>query len=302
MKRSRARRSMAMEAELIPGLLDCLALECLLRLPFHAILNARTVCKRWKHEFDSPSFYRIRRAAGLGPRVVMLLLRGKVPHTRGKFHLALYEPDTDVCIMRQLAPDRPMMRPLTPDLVDLGMGFSSAAVIGRELLVIGGCDAREDRCTGEVNFYDLISGAWRPGAPNPAPDRYLYRKVVNGGKMLFIGGYDDEKKKLQSALVYDVATDIWLEIPDLGQGTWQGPSIDGGKFCDKFWESKEEYNTVIRRCREMLLLVDEDDDLRFCLTEGDKEKQRYDEGPDDADFLEKQNAFSPCRVRRRERT
>ncbi|XP_074580889.1 uncharacterized protein LOC141837374 [Curcuma longa] len=52
-KRSRARGIMSMEAELIPGLPDCLALECLLRLPFHAILNARTVCKRWKHKLVS---------------------------------------------------------------------------------------------------------------------------------------------------------------------------------------------------------------------------------------------------------
>ncbi|XP_074560589.1 F-box/kelch-repeat protein At1g15670-like, partial [Curcuma longa] len=267
MERSRAKRIMSMEAELIPGLPDCLALECLLRLPFHGILNARTVCKRWKHELDSPSFYHIRGAAGLAPRVVSLLLRGKLPHTMGKFHLALYEPDTDVCTMRQLAPDRPKMRPLPPDLSNLRMGgFSNAAVVGRELVVIGGWDAMENRRTGEVNIYDLLSGAWRPGAPNPkAPERFSYKKVKTGGKMLLVGGTDDKGQKLQSALVYDVASDTWLEIPDLGQGN----SIDGGNFCDKFWQSKEEYNKVIRLCREKLLY--NDDDLTFNPTEAEKE-------------------------------
>ncbi|KAG6501419.1 hypothetical protein ZIOFF_041299 [Zingiber officinale] len=125
MKPSRARRTMTVEAELIPELPDCLALECLLRLPFHAILAARVVCKRWKYELDSPSFYRIRRADGLASRVVSLLLRGKLRRTVGKFHLALYEPDTGVCTMRQLAPDRP----------NLKMG-SIAGIVGRELVVM----------------------------------------------------------------------------------------------------------------------------------------------------------------------
>ncbi|XP_074567001.1 F-box/kelch-repeat protein At1g15670-like [Curcuma longa] len=236
--RSRAQRMMSMEAGLIPGLPDCL-----LRLPFHAIPNARAVCKRWKQELDSPSFYRIRRAAGRAPLVVSLLLRGKLPHTMGKFHLALYEPDTGVCSMRQLAPNRPKMRPLLPHRPNLRMGFSDAAVVGRELVVIGGWDAMENRRTGEVNIYDLFSGAWRPGAPNPAPERFLYRNLMMKGKVLAIGGYDKEDKKLQSALVYDVASDTWLEIPDLGQGS----SIDGGNYCDdKFWQIKEEYNSVIR--------------------------------------------------------
>ncbi|XP_074580890.1 F-box/kelch-repeat protein At1g15670-like [Curcuma longa] len=253
-------------AELIPGLPDCLALECLLRLPFHAILNARTVCKRWKHELDSPSFYRIRKAAGLAPRVVSLILRGKLPHTMGMFHLLLYEPDTDVCTVRRLAPHLPLMRPLR-----LRMAFSYAAIVGRELLVI------ENRRTGdgEVHFYDLLSGVWRPGAPNPVPERFHFKtSVLNGEKkVLVIGGHDGKGNKLPLALVYDLSIKTWFEIPDLGQGR----SIDGGgNFCDKFWQisKEEEYNSVIRRCREELL-VDDDDDLRFYRTEGGKEIIMY---------------------------
>ncbi|XP_074561699.1 F-box/kelch-repeat protein At1g15670-like [Curcuma longa] len=281
MKRSRAKGIMSMEAELIPGLPDCLALECLLRLPFHAILNARTVCKRWKHELDSPSFYRIRGAAGLAPCVVSLLLRGKLPHTMGKFHLALYEPDTDVCTMRQLAPDRPKMRPLPPNRLN----HINAVIVGRELVVIGGWDAMENRRTGEVNIYDLLSGAWRLGAPNPkAPERFSCIYVKTGGKMLLVGGTDDKGEKLQSALVYDVASDTWLEIPDLGQGN----SIDGGNFCDKFWQSKEEYNKVVvnlpvLNIMHYLVLIFPD-----CL--GILQKQRYDKKGPDIDFLEKQKA------------
>ncbi|XP_042404970.1 F-box/kelch-repeat protein At1g15670-like [Zingiber officinale] len=250
------------EAELIPGLPDCLALECLIRVPFHAILDARGVCKRWKHELDSPSFYRIRRAAGLAPRVVTLLFRGKLPHTVGKFHLALYEPDTGVFTMRQLASNRPNFKK--------GIRIH-AMVVGRELVVIGGWDVLENRSTAEVNIYDLLSGAWRPGAPNPAPGRTCCVYGLKGGKVFVVGGrvkklvYDvaDDKwfdrdangKKLRSALVYDVAADTWLEIPDLGQDKCQGTSINGS-FCSKFWQTREEYNNAIQYCRELLLLDD----------------------------------------------
>ncbi|XP_042453129.1 F-box/kelch-repeat protein At1g15670-like [Zingiber officinale] len=250
MKPSRARRIMTVEAELIPELPDCLALECLLRLPFHAILDARAVCKRWKEELDSPSFYRIRKADGLASRVVSLLLRGKLRRTVGKFHLALYEPDTGVCTMRQLAPDRP----------NLKMG-SIAGIVGRELVVM------KKRRTGEVHFYDLLSGAWRPGAPNPAPQRSLSRNVFRGDKLFVIGGRDGGGKKLRSALVYDAPADTWIKIPDLeGLG-----SLLDGSFYTRFWKSKEEYFSGIQCCREQLLLGDGEDDLIFYPTEGGRE-------------------------------
>ncbi|KAG6501485.1 hypothetical protein ZIOFF_041366 [Zingiber officinale] len=281
MKRSRARRTMTMKAELIPGLPDCLALECLLRLPFHAILDARAVCKRWKHELDSPSFYRIRRTAGLAHRIVSLLFQGKLPHT--------------------LAPNRPNSHAA---LAGRGLAMArDAAVVGRELVVFGGWDVLENRRSGEVHIYDLHTGAWRPGTPNPAPERLFCWFVLNRQKVLVIGGRDAEGKKLQSALVYNVAADTWIEMLDFEEQKCQ----DDDSFCDEFWQSKEEYNSAILCCRKWFLVEDEDD-VRICPTgkeiymsvpekkksdSEDKSKEkvmRYEEGPD-AEFLEKQKAY-----------
>ncbi|KAG6508543.1 hypothetical protein ZIOFF_033917 [Zingiber officinale] len=289
MKRSRARRTTTMETELIPGLPDCLALECLLRLPFHAILDARAVCKRWKYELDSLSFYRIRRADGLTRPVVSLLLRGKIRHTVGKFHLALYEPDTGVCTMRQLAPDRPRMRQLPPDRTDcLNLKIGSiAGIVGRELVVIFGWDAMKNRRTGEVHFYDLLSGAWRPGAPNPAPQRSLSRNVFRGDKLFVIGGRDGGGKKLRSALVYDVPTDTWIKIPDL-EGL--GSLLDGSFYYQDeiiFWraaasDSCEGAATGISGERT--------GEGAAGATMKLNRSSGIDEGPD-ADFLEKKDYF-----------
>ncbi|KAG6497128.1 hypothetical protein ZIOFF_045016 [Zingiber officinale] len=249
---------MAVEAELIPGLPDCLALECLLRVPFHAILDARAVCKRWKHELDSPSFYHIRRAAGVTPRVVSLLLRGKLPPTVGKLHLALYEPDTGILTLRQLAPNRP----------NLGIRIR-AMIIGRELVVIGGRDVVENRRTGEVHIYDLLSGSWRTGTPKPDPERLFCIYSLKGGKVFAVGGRDARGKKLQSALVYDVADDTWLEMSDLGQDICHWTSTNSS-FNDKFWQNREEYINAIGHCKKLLLL-DDHADLMIRVTEDEKE-------------------------------
>ncbi|KAG6484577.1 hypothetical protein ZIOFF_053097 [Zingiber officinale] len=250
-------RTMTMESALIPGLPDCLALECLLRLHFHVILNARAVCKRWKQELDSPSFYCVRRATGLDHRIVSLLLRAKLPHphTFDKLHVALYEPATGVCTMRQLALHRP----------NINMRNSDATIVGKELVVIGGWDGWKNCRNGEVHIYDLFSGAWRPGAPNPSPERLFCKYFLMGGKVFVVGGRVAEGKKLRSALVYDVASDTWLETPDLGEDTCQGSSFD-----NMFWGSRENYDSAIQCCRNWLSL-DDDYDLTLYPTKEEKE-------------------------------
>ncbi|KAG6486260.1 F-box/kelch-repeat protein At1g15670-like [Zingiber officinale] len=62
-----------MEAALIPGLPADIALEGLLRLPFHAFAGARCDCKRWREEITSPSFYRLRKASGHARPLVALV-------------------------------------------------------------------------------------------------------------------------------------------------------------------------------------------------------------------------------------
>ncbi|KAG6501486.1 hypothetical protein ZIOFF_041367 [Zingiber officinale] len=219
MKRSRARRTMTMKAELIPGLPDCLALECLLRLPFHAILDARAVCKRWKHELDSPSFYRIRRTAGLAHRIVSLLLQGKLPHTigtRASVRCGSWPPTVPTAMLRSR---------------DEGWRW-----VGMP------------RSLGESWWCSADGTCWKTA-------------VVARQKVLVIGGRDAEGKKLQSALAYNVAADTWIEMLDFEEQKCQ----EDDSFCDKFWQSKEEYNSAILCCRKWLLVEDEDD-VRICPT------------------------------------
>lgn len=225
-----------MEARLIPGLPDCVALHCLLHLPFHAIPAARAVCKRWNHELASPSFYRLQSATGLAHSVVSMLFRGKFSHTVGKLYLALYEPATGICMIRQLAANR----------TNNSNRRHHCAIVGRELLVFGGWDVLKNCRTGEVHIYDLLSGAWRTGAPMPAQRPLRCRLGFHGGKLFVVSRIKAEGKKLRLTMVYDMAIDTWLEAPDFEQNTCQG------SLRDKFGAAKgnitERFNGLRSYC------------------------------------------------------
>lgn len=231
-----------MEAELIPGLPDCVALQCLLRLPFQALCVSQGVCKRWRRELASPSFYRLRKAVGLSRNVVALLLRGNISTSVGKLHLVLLEPTAGLWTMQPLGANRP----------HAVSGYSQAAVVGWDLVVVGGWDKSALGPTGEVHIYDLLSGAWRPGAPIPPPLRTSYACAASAraGKVYVVGGLDAQKIKLRSALAYDVAGDVWSELPEISA---QEQDTCQGTFEEQIWRSRGECDTAVRWCRRSLM-------------------------------------------------
>ncbi|KAG6505748.1 F-box/kelch-repeat protein At2g44130-like [Zingiber officinale] len=200
-----------METELIPGLSDDVALQCLLRLPFYSISVARGVCRRWRRELSaSSSFYRLRKAAGLA-RPVFIVLFLKMPSIfYYRWRLAFYEPATGAW----------GIRPLTDDNNLRGRQHCRhVVVVGRELVLVGGWDERRLHDTAEVNIYDLVTGDWRPGAPIPRPLNYD-TCVAAGPRNVFVSGWKDDPS---STLVYDMATDTWMEYHVATQGPFWCP-------------------------------------------------------------------------------
>ncbi|XP_042444138.1 F-box/kelch-repeat protein At1g80440-like [Zingiber officinale] len=189
-----------MEVELIPGLPDAVALECLIRLPFSFLRIARRVCKRWRHEISSSSFYRLRKAANVA-RLLAAFVVSNPKHPFEKW-VALYD------VTEQVWTRLPMIRDSAAEC--------QVVAVGHELVVIG---HRHSPGTNMVHVHNLLTGVWRLGAPMPGPRRAFFACAASAeSPVVFVaGGRDQKGMALRSALAYDVETDAWAPLPDMAR-------------------------------------------------------------------------------------
>ncbi|KAG6474603.1 hypothetical protein ZIOFF_068541 [Zingiber officinale] len=188
-----------MEVEVIPGLPDAVALECLIRLPFSFLRIARRVCKRWRHEISSSSFYRLRKAANVA-RLFAACVVSNPKHPFEKW-VALYD------VTEQVWTRLPMIRDSAAEC--------QVVAVGHELVVIG----RRHSPTNLVHVHNLLTGVWRLGAPMPGPRRAFFACAASAeSPVVFVaGGRDQKGMALRSALAYDVETDAWAPLPDMAR-------------------------------------------------------------------------------------
>ncbi|MQM04070.1 hypothetical protein Taro_036867 [Colocasia esculenta] len=201
----------AMDAEtlLIPGLPEEVARECIVRVHRHAFPAARSVCKLWRRELDSPAFHRLRRLVGLArPLIAVAQIerpRGNNASKAIRYCLAFYEPHSGEWSSPPPVPGGRL--PL----------FCQIAGAGRELVVVGGWEPATWIATDSVYIYDVATGEWRRGARMPGPRRSFFACATSpDGRTVYVaGGHDEEKNALRSALAYDVARDEWVRLPDM---------------------------------------------------------------------------------------
>ncbi len=92
------------------------------------------------------------------------------------------------------------------------VAYISAAAIGAEVVVPGGCDA-EGTPTQVVEVYDTLSDAWRQVSSLPEP-RCAYALASLGTRLYLFGGWDGEQY-VATAYVYDLQTDTWTKSTPL---------------------------------------------------------------------------------------
>ena len=227
-------------ADLIPGLPEDMARECLLRVGFQHLPTARRVSRGWKAELESPSHHRSRR------RHALLALAQARPPLAGSgparkyaasgagysFRLVLHDPAAAAGDGGSWAPlpapaHAPLARlPLFCQLAAVGEGGPAA-----KLLVLGGWDPETWAPTASVHVYDFLSGAWRRGADMPPPRRSFFACAAVGGKVFVAGGHDEEKNALRSAAAYDVEADAWTALPDMARERDEPRGVCvGGRF------------------------------------------------------------------------
>nr|GMD64919.1 F-box/kelch-repeat protein At1g80440-like [Ipomoea batatas] len=197
--------------ELIPGLPNDVALECLIRISFDQFPKAASVCRAWNGVIKQPEFLRLRKASGLSrPFIAMVESKDVLWGNRPVYRLMLFDPVKGRCY------DVP------PPILETGEGLPINCCvfgIGPELLTVIGGDWGKGRFVNSVFIYNFLSGRRRRGAGMPGEERLFYGCAASEeGTVVVAGGIDLEINSLKTTLAYDVARDRWASLPDMSYG------------------------------------------------------------------------------------
>ncbi|KAF2298228.1 hypothetical protein GH714_020382 [Hevea brasiliensis] len=203
------------ELQLIPGLPDEIAMECLVRVPYQFHSNMKSVCHTWQNLISHPYFYQQRRKSGISEHLV--------------------------CLVQPL--------PQSDSIDSLTTATATAAVTNKEdkqiqsppQFALSIYNATHDiwqrtrpqeeyPCSASVwRFHH--HGKWRRGASMSVSRSFFACALVGPSKVFVAGGHDGQKNALRSAEVYDVDKNEWIKLPDMieerdeGQGlAWEGDS------------------------------------------------------------------------------
>ncbi|KAK9677150.1 hypothetical protein RND81_11G123800 [Saponaria officinalis] len=207
---------------IIPGLIDDLGRECLIRIPYSDLPTGSSVSKTWRAEITGQDFGRFRKAEGVTRPVFILaqtqtdvsnLNSGQVvlkdDPVRPTYQLTVFDPFTRSWTLLPMIPGLPGGLPMFCGLV--GSGTS--------VLVMGGWDPVTLRASSGVYIYNFLSGKWKKGADMPGVRRSFFGCATSDdGRMVVVaGGHDEDKNALKSALIYDVDKDMWTPLPDMAR-------------------------------------------------------------------------------------
>lgn len=190
-----------MEAALIHGLPDDIALFCLARVPrkYHTLLKC--VSKKWKELVCSEEWYACRRKQNWEETWIYALCRDK--------------SDRISCYMLDPTPRNrswnwKSIRDLPSECSKRkGMGFE---VIGKRLYLLGGCGWVQD-ATDQVFSYDASINSWQKTAVMSTARCYFACEALND-KIYAIGGVGSNSSDPLSWDTYDPCTNTWIAYSD----------------------------------------------------------------------------------------
>ncbi|CAI8611872.1 unnamed protein product [Vicia faba] len=208
--------------ELISGLPEDIARDCLIRISYNQFPAVASVSKGWKTEILMPEFRRLRKSTGHAQKILVavqskfdseksktgLLGKGVMAMTNPVYKLSVLDIETG--FWSEL--------PLGPELCDGLPLFCQIAGVGYDLVVMGGWAPDSWKASNSVFIYNFLSGEWRRGADMPDGPRTFFSCASDQDRMIYVaGGHDEEKNALKSAFAYDVANDTWIMLPDMAR-------------------------------------------------------------------------------------
>nr|GEY06851.1 hypothetical protein [Tanacetum cinerariifolium] len=213
--------------ELIPGLPDEIALECLTRMHYGAHSVAANVCKRWQQLLHDREFYYERKKYGFTKKVACLVQALPVspgsekPMKNPKYGLIVFDPVLDT--WKQIDPV-----PKYPDGLPL---FCQVASSEGKLVVMGGWDPVSWEPLRDVFVYEFTTRRWSKRVDMPST-RSFFATGACDGKVYVAGGHDESKNALKSAWVYDIELDEWSELTQMSE---ERDECEGVVIGSEFW-------------------------------------------------------------------
>ncbi|CAN4098364.1 unnamed protein product [Withania somnifera] len=278
--------------DLIPGLPNDIALECLIRLPLDQFPKAVSVSKNWKSQITLPEFLRRRKISGMTQPVLAMVQAMVATVKKPEGGIALSSTQVYRLSVCDLENGSWYDLPPIPELIDGLPRFCRIVGVGSDLVVIGGCDPDTWRVMDCVFVYSFLSGSWRRGSDMPGHQRLFFGCASDSNRMIIVaGGHDDEKNALKSVLSYDVVKDEWGTLPDMfmerdeckvvfhkgkfhvigGYPTWEqghfGKSAEVFDLATWQWCLEDDFLSEIRICPNTC--TEGDDGRLYMCQEGD---------------------------------
>ncbi|KAK1259040.1 F-box/kelch-repeat protein [Acorus gramineus] len=220
-----------MESDLIPGLPEEIAIECLIRLTYKSHHLARRVSKSWRSLIDGPDLYLLRRQSSQTHTVACLVqalsssnaepTSAKPSRTTTAYGVTVFDSISNDWELLPPIPIYPHGLPLF------------CQVVGTEgkLIVLGGWDPISWDPVKDVWVYDFRLGSWRRGSDMPCARSFFAAGAVDG--VVYVsGGHDASKNALRTASAYDVGKDVWVGLAEMGEGRDECEGVVVGK---EFW-------------------------------------------------------------------
>ncbi|XP_037429443.1 F-box/kelch-repeat protein At2g44130-like [Triticum dicoccoides] len=210
-QKSRVQECKGEHIDLIPGMPDDVAVDCLARVPHASFRSMRGVCRGWNSAATAPDFALARAEAGANEDLVYLLQFGNpaaadadgvAPENAQAYGVSVYNVTTGEWRREGAAPPVPM--------------FAQCAAVGSRLAVLGGWDPKTFEPVADVHVLDASTGVWRRGAPMRSA-RSFFACAEAGGKIYVAGGHDKLKNALKTAEAYDAGADAWDPLPDMSE-------------------------------------------------------------------------------------
>ncbi|XP_042450184.1 F-box/kelch-repeat protein At2g44130-like [Zingiber officinale] len=217
--------------ELIPGLPNDVALDCLARVPHRFHPGLRLVSRGWRNLLTAPCFHQHRERIEATEDLIFLVqaLLGKNSGGGGeKGDGATVSSPEAYGLSIYNATDGSWHRLATPKPIPL---FAQVAAVDGKLVVMGGWDPVTLDPVTEVRVLDLKRGEWRIGA-SMVVARSFFACAAVAGKVYVAGGHDAWKNALQGAEAYDVEEDRWLDLPAMGEKRDECKGVAAG---GRFW-------------------------------------------------------------------